>query len=428
MRLRLFILLLVMTLLAACDSTSPPPLPTSALDAQATAAALAADSTEEAIATTTPNFSGRPTLPPPPTATLSPTPTATEIILPTPTPQGFSSLGTIYYIYNTDSIAAVPADDSRPEELIVRFPGGRISDLSASPDGQYLVYVANGVGSAREVFVSSRDGTYTQQVSCLGFGRVLSPVWQPGGDLIAFLASQTETSVMNIYVARLAGAGNCPADNGQALLFSLERPEQSAEGTILVGGLAASDLVWSSDGTRLFYNDDDLFMFALESGTSHLLSEATGFGPEFGLAYSPREEMLYFLHSTRETVAEGLAEMWRVDVSQLADGGTAVPYGLGFTARYLHWSADGSFMVFANNRAIYLYNSTTSGSNALAPVPSYPPSPVFSPDAQHLAWVGVLPENPAVLQIFVSPHSDFAPVQITAHTEGTISDLIWLAG
>lgn len=426
MRLRLFFLLLMMTLLAACDSASPPPLPTSALDAQATAAALTPASTQEADVTPTPNFSGRPTLPPPPTATLSPTPTATEIILPTPTPQGFSSLGTIYYIYNNDSIAAVPADDSHPEELVVRFPGGRISDLSASPDGQYLVYVANGGGSAREVFVSSRDGTYTQQVSCLGFERVLSPVWQPNGDLIAFLASQTETSVLNIYVARLAGAGNCPADNGQALLVGLERPEQSAEGTVIVGGLNARELVWSSDGTRLFYNDDDLFMFTLESRTTRLLSEATGFGPEFGLAYSPRDELLYFLHSTRETTTDGLAEVWRVDVSRSA--ASAAPYKLSYTARYLHWSADGSFMVFTNDRAIYVYNSTTSGSSAFAPAPIYPPAPVFSPDAQNLAWAGVLPENPAVLQIFVSPRENFAPTQITAHTEGMISDLIWLPG
>src|SRR5690606_15909282 len=98
--------------------------------------------------------------------------------LPSATPEGFNPAGTIYYIFNNGSIAALAGDGSREELIAI---GGPFSDLLASPDGQFLLYIAPGAGSSREVFIINRDGTYVQQVSCTGLGYVIHPTWSPDG-------------------------------------------------------------------------------------------------------------------------------------------------------------------------------------------------------------------------------------------------------
>jgi hypothetical protein len=88
------------------------------------------------------------TLPP----TWTPIPSSTP--LPTDTPRPVEdvspNLGTIYYIYNGDSVIAVAVDGSR-QEFILNF--ATISYLTPSPDGELLAFIAPGSGSAYEVWI-----------------------------------------------------------------------------------------------------------------------------------------------------------------------------------------------------------------------------------------------------------------------------------
>lgn len=429
MRLKLIVtkllFLVVLALLAACQS-APPVLPTQALDAQASEEAQA---TIAALSATPTATSARPTLPPEPTATPTFTPEPTRTLRPQDQPtEQTAGGGMIYYIYNQDSIARVPADGSAPSELIVRFNGGRITDLSASPQGDLLTFVAPGAGSAREVFVSNLDGSYVQQVSCLGFSRVRSPAWQPGTDLIAFIAAQTESDPMSIYVARVGGAGNCPADNGQRILVPLQRPVLTAEGEQMVGGLLASELLWSSDGTRLFASDDDIIAVYVPTGGLFTLTDAAGFGPDFSLTYSPQEDLLYYLRSTAPNAqALGTAQVYLVDVSGLAAGETRDPMGGGrLTAGRIRWSADGSAMLIVEGGNISLLTRRTGTAVRITSGLVFPPDPIFSPDNTLIAYIGVTTDPPAQ-QIFVLDRTGANLLQITQHPEGTVQNLVWSA-
>lgn len=415
--------LALLALTAACGTT-PPPLPTLAANALPT---------ETTGATETPTVDvdsgGRPTLPPLPSTTPLPTSTATQTQSPTEpaeTEAVTNSSGIIYYLYNNDAIVSVPADRSRREELLIRANGGRISDVSVSPDGAFFVYVAPGAGSAREVFVSSRDGSYTQRVSCLGFARVLAPVWQPNGDLIAFLAAQTETTPLDIYVARLSGAGNCPTDNGQRLLARLAPETPPTDGSISQAGLNASELIWSSDGTRLFYTDRSVYVVDIASGATLLVSQATGFGPDYSLTFNSADQRLYFLHTTQESAAEGLGQVAVADVRTLSD--ISRRRELSFTGSYLAWGTTGAYMLIVEGSSISVY--TPSGAQTTTTILTgltLPPNPIFSPDDAQIAYIATTAELPNVQQVFVMSRAGDSPTLLTAHSEGTVADLIWLA-
>ena len=106
-----------------------------------------------------------PTLPA--TWTPSPEPTLIPSDTPSPTPEAKTEgSGHLFYIFNGDSVVRLAADGTSEELILV---GNAPADLELSPDGTLLAYTAQGSGSAREVYVSNLDGTYTQQVSCLGF-------------------------------------------------------------------------------------------------------------------------------------------------------------------------------------------------------------------------------------------------------------------
>ena len=94
----------------------------------------------------------RPTLPP--TYTLVSTPTEmTPTVLPETAPESDDTSGSIYFVYNNDSIIAVSGDGLRAEFIYTVGMGIPIEHLTPSPDGEFLAFVAPGSGSAREVWI-----------------------------------------------------------------------------------------------------------------------------------------------------------------------------------------------------------------------------------------------------------------------------------
>jgi hypothetical protein len=410
--MRVYVVILFMIVLGACQPQQPSlVLPTQAdFNAPSTerAATTAANGTIQAAASA--SFRA-PTLPP--TWTPSPEASATPFLTPTPNPSqaAAANRGAIYYIYNGDSIARVPADGSGASELILLASG--IAWLTLSPDGTLLAYAAQGSGSAREVFISSLDGTYRQQISCLGFARMLRPTWNRDSSALAFLAAQTPDGPMDIYVANVVGSNTCPTGNNQRQLTQLASHH--------LGGMA-----WSLNGERIYFSDGALKAVDLHTGFVFNATRVSGWGADTEPLINPRDGLLYFLRP--QEIGRDGGQLFSQDVSQLT-GGLEPPQPTpvsGFYATQMMLSSTGDeFLLAGENGSIVLVNprlgSTLIVVENLASLQS---APVFSPDNQQIAYVALGSVAP---QIYVVGRVNAPAAVITDHTEGTVAELVWAA-
>jgi Tol biopolymer transport system component len=350
----------------------------------------------------------RPTLPPTWTPTDVPTATATEAaVLPTATPEGFRPQGTIYFIYNGDSISELAADGSFEDLVPVPQTGSPITDLELSPDQTLLAYVGAGLGSGREIYTVNRKTLEVQQISQLGFARVLDITWRPDGAGLAFLASQTPDSPLDIYYV------------------SLDRSEQRALTQIASPNLQG--LSWSNDGSRLFFSNGPIYGLDIASGETYELTTPTGFGPDFAPAYSPNGDELFYLKSARDLenrLSGGTISSINVsDLNEPSDEKTAAE----LYARSLRWSVDGQYLIIATENGVYLQN-TFGFATPAARNTQFAPNPALRPDSERVAYVDVSADTPGVAQVFTADRQGAAVEQITRHSEGSITHLVWAAG
>jgi dipeptidyl aminopeptidase/acylaminoacyl peptidase len=402
------LVVLAFLLVAACQPqpSQPQVLPTQ-LDLNAISTADAA--TAAALAPVTP-----PTLPP--TWTPSPPPqlTPTETIaVPTSTPPGSNAIGTIFFIFNGDSIAALSGNGSSETLIVV---GGAPADLTLSPDGTLLAYVAAGAGSAREVYISSLDGSYTQRISCLGFSRVLTPTWRPDSQGLAFFASQTPDGPLDVFSADVAGSGDCPNGNNQRQLTQ-------------VASQNLRDLTWNPSGRWLFFTDGAIL--AVDMSTSEVfppLSHPSGFGPDFSLAHNPRTNQLYYLKTgaSFETGQTG-GNLYLMDTTEVVPNMNELK-GAELFARQIRWNSDGSYLIISTDTNVMLLGSQSGTSVEVVTGSAFAPQPTLSPDSEFVAYVDSNPQTPTIQQVFIVDRLGVASRQITNHQEGTIEDLVWSAG
>jgi Tol biopolymer transport system component len=401
---------MVLALAAACQ----PKQTTSALPTlmQIDAAPTSEATVEAAQARST---SALPTLPPTWTASPPPTqrPTATSPAAGSQTPTASNLTGTIAYIYNGKSIVALSAAN-RAEKLILN--SGAPADLTLSPDGKLLAYVAQGNGSAREVYVINLDGSYIQRVSCLGFARVISPAWKPDSQTLAFAASQTSNGPLGIYTANIAGSGQCPSGNSQNLLVQTDFND-------------LTDMVWTMDGNAVLFASQ--VIYGIDVAKKLLYPPLTvyyGHGPDFSLAPNPRSSLLVYLKPAydRKTNTVG-GQIYQFDTTTL-QGNMQELAGANYGARRLRWSADGSRLLIATDQAAWVQDSQMGTSIQVVKASNFYPQPVFSPDGTSIAYVDGGIEKKTVQQIFVVETAGGTPTQLTAHTEGTMADLNWSPG
>ncbi|RMF78537.1 MAG: WD40 repeat domain-containing protein [Chloroflexi bacterium] len=408
LRLPMFVVVLLL-ILAACDSSSnDAQLPTVAVlptaDDAATVTAQAAAS-QAALAA--------PTLPP--EVTVTPLPTATlppPTPLPTATPEGFSRAGYIYYIFNGDLIIELNVDTG-DEQAIIRFNGAPLDDLALSPDGKLLAYVAPGNGLAREVWVSSRDASYMQQVSCLNFRRVENPTWHPNSNTIAFFAAPNEDDPLNLFIADVIGSGNCPDDNNQRQLTGRNDTDMR-------------DMAWSADGERLFFSDGSLFVYDVTSGRVLApLTEPDAYGPDYAPAPNPVSNELFYLKTQPNFETNRNGGALSFITLEALDSPSLESVGGQLEAESLEWSRDGTRLLIGTRDAVLLFNPEVGTAVALAGEMRFVSPPVFSPDEQQVAYIAPGEETPDVPQIFAVNRDGTQRRQITHHDEGTITDIVW---
>jgi WD40 repeat protein len=396
----IFVLVLCLLALTGCQPAAElAPTPT-LFDLNAAATENAA--TAAALASPTPRGL-------PPTWTPSPEPTIipTDVAqAPTITPAGFNAVGTLYYIFNGDAIVKLIADGSFEELIPIPHIGMGLSDLTMSPDGLSIAYVAPGSGSAREIYITDREGNTTRQVSKLGFARVEALAWRPDSSSIAFLASQAPDSPLDIYIISADGTGQRPLT---------QRASRDLH-----------DLAWNRAGDKLFFNDGPIYALDLATGAvSQPLTSPTGFGSDFGLVHSPTTDELYYFKPFRDfDTSETFNILSYIPTASITETPTELS-GMKLPADYLSFSQDGKFLLVATNDAIWVQNQDFNTAVQILSAGSLAPIPVFSANGEQLAHINN--DAAGVPQIFTLSRQGEGVRQITFHQEGTISDMVWAA-
>jgi WD40 repeat protein len=325
----------------------------------------------------------------------------------TATPEGFRADGTLYYIFDGDAIVELAADGTFEDLLPLPHIGQAISDLVLSPDNQLLAYIAPGAGSAREIYVTDRAGQNTRPVTSLGFSELQRPVWYPDGQSLAFIASQSPEAPDGIYHARIN-------DGGQALVVQLPTTE-------------LRDLAWNLDGSRLFFSDGTIFAYDLATQQlSASLGILSGFGPDFGLVQSPTEPILYYFKPGSNF---GTGERGGV-LNSIDSGGELSDVferpGAALYADVMAYSPSGEFLVISRDEGVWVQTQDLQTASKILQDLPVAPQPVFSPDDERLAYVGL--DAQGVQQIFVIDRRGGDSTQLTFHQDGTVSAIVWASG
>ena len=354
----------------------------------------------------TPTVFTRPTLPPTYTPTTSPTPTATVTV--TPTPEGFNPFGILLYVYNGDSIVRMRGDGSDSELIVTFGVGAEINDLTLSPDGTLLAFTAPGNGSAREVYVANLDGTYLQQVSCLGFSVINHPAWSADSLSLAFTGAQAEGQGENIYSADIAGSGNCPVDNNQRMIVNLDSQ--------FIG-----DIAWDPLGRQMFYSDQAIYSYDFETGeTEGPYTQISGFGSEYNLGFRPNNPgTLTFIRPAAPT-ASHMIETIIVSTST-TETNTYSNFALDYD-----WLARGQFLLLSTDNRVIAIDYNENDSEVLVSGLQIMGQAVFNGRADFISYIDLDPVNPDIQQVFTYDDNTRQTTQITTHPEGTVNDIIWV--
>jgi hypothetical protein len=404
------ILGIVVGLLAACQP-SEPLLPTLAnlsdLQTQAVADAPTALPTTPPTATETPRSL---TLPPTFTPTLIPpteTPTPTRAPS-TPTPNTFEASGTLYYV--VDGRQFVAHDLATDSIRIVReFESGvSIRDLALAPDQSLIAFAAQINPLLSEIFVMDLRGNYVQQISCLRFAHAQRPAWLPDSRRLTWFAAPAEGQPGNVYLASVAGSGDCPQGNGQTILVRLELP-------VFYG------MAWDAD--LLYYiRTDALLTFDPVTQLSATVVPHTGYGPNRFPVLSARGDVAFLVD--RVQPGGQIAANASVYTAPGPDGRRRL-----FSASFppfverIIWSHDGRLLLGIGRDQINSRDTATGAVELLADGLANPVA-AFSPDDRLLAYTA--PAVGGTTQwVLLELSSKRRRILLNTPT-GLISDPIWL--
>lgn len=408
---RLIGIALVISLLAACSQQEQIVIPT-VLDLNMIASEQAATTQAQAATAAALVTATREPLPPTWTPTDAPSPAPTTApdtaLLPaqptatTPPP----ATGMLYYIFNGNTIAYASADGANQGVLSVSQTGSRIADLTASPDGTGLLYVGQSAANTREIFRADLTTTTITAITQLGFGRVFSPVYRPDGEMIAFFASPNPEGPLDIYVATAAG-------NGVRQVAQTNRAVQNS-------------LTWGSDNSNLvFYTDQWVFAVDTESGARYQLTAEDAIGTYTNALHHPYEPILLFLRD-EPVVTTGYfgAFLYRLGTQTLIDFPEKQVDARPGNITSIRWGSDGALLLLLGRDRLIAREWAGGRISEIVVENAAITDAVAHPDGALMAYAA---GQGAAQQIFITPRDDSAaPIQITNHAGGTISNLVWL--
>ncbi len=348
----------------------------------------------------------------PPIPTVSFLPTQEFITVP-------STTGTIYYGFNGDSIAMLAADGSTDELILV---GGKPADIRISPDEQWLAYTADDGEGVREVFAMSlqTEGIPDDQwyrsvrVSCLGFARVVMPVWSADTRILAFAASETVDGTLGIYTAELLGSNQCPMSNHQ-------------RGLVQTSFKDITGLTWNPDNTQLYLTSGAVYAVDTANGTLYPpLTQPTGFGPDSFPLYRPNSTDLYYLKIQRDDITGQVGgALGHVNTGDLSTLPLLEQRGTMVFANRIEFSPDGRFVLASGAQDVSLQNMDAGSAVIVVTGAKFTPQAILSPNSEYIAYVDDSAGSEFVEQVWVVDRRGNNRKQLTTHKEGTIAFLNW---
>ena len=152
----------------------------------------------------------------------------------------------------------------------------------------------------------------------------------------------------------------------------------------------------------------------------------TGFGPDFFPIHSPTEPQLYYLKTEQDfNTGERGGVLSFIDTDKLP----AVPAehpGAKLYVDDLEYSEDGDFLLAAGAPGIWVQANAVQTASKIVDSVAVAPEPTFNSDAERVAYVNL--DGLGVPQIFLIDRRGGDSTQISFHQDGTVTDLVWLAG
>lgn len=225
-----------------------------------------------------------------------------------------------------DAASGLAVVDMRRGGAPVRFwetgPATKLAEPSVSPDGRYVAYTLEQLGSRSVAVMDQATRTY---VFLSGDGTSDQPAWSPVGNRIAFRSSRAGRP--DIWVINADGTG---AVNLTATLPDGWRSEQPA---------------WSPDGTRLVFS-------AGSAGPVQLFTmkpDGTSLQPLlFSTADDTEASWKFDAVVFTRRQADGTSDLYRVAVG----GGPVIQLTHTGQASSPAWSPDGRWIAFADGPAV----------------------------------------------------------------------------
>jgi hypothetical protein len=173
--------------------------------------------------------------------------------------------------------------------------------------------------------------------------------------------------------------GNDPGDRTSILTVELDG--SNSRELVHDAGIV-TDLDWSSDGTRLVYGRDELFVFDPSTGQSTRIAGPDAYGP----SWSPDGSQIAFATDTRGSDAIMVVNADGTDAKVVIEPGD----DLGST----DWSPDGSKILFVgpgpkgadDGWDIYVTNADGSDMTKLTNTPDVDLDPTWSPDGSTILF------------------------------------------
>jgi len=271
-------------------------------------------------------------------------------------------------------ILPVPAGAPR------RLGAVREHDATWSPDGQEIAYA-----TGSELDVMKSDGTESHKLVSVT-GMPVWPRWSPDGKRIRFGLGDPKTNSAALWEVSTNGTNLHP------LLPGWNNPPGECCGN------------WTPDGKYFVFqsirnNRGDLWALRDKQGLfdrgTHDPVQLTAGPMNFWAPVPSKTGKQIFAIG-----AEVKTELVRYD----AKAGQFVPYLHGFTAQNLSFSRDGAWIAYVASSDGTLWRSKLDGSERVQL--TFPPmqtdEPRWSPDGNHIAFVGTAPGRPAKIYLIAA--------------------------
>jgi dipeptidyl aminopeptidase/acylaminoacyl peptidase len=415
-RRKLMLSLLLALLLAGCATPTPVVIPTVVM-LNTVPPEQAATQTAAAYLTQV----SPPTLPP----TWTPVPTPTPEVL-AALPEDTTTTAPDRLLYVADGIlAAVNTDGTEPRALT--GPSG-VRDLALSPDGTQLAFVAQGAGSAYEVYILDLLTGQQRPVTALGFAEMHDPAWHPNGQLLAFAAGQYAGQAREIYTVRPDGQG---IQQRTVLARSVVEGTPTGDGSdaalFSVDATLVSSPVFTLDGASIIFAAPGLNKLDLSTDAIEVLAIYSGFGSDTNVRWRPGTDDLIYIRPTSSAAGYMGGPLHEIDMENFVPN-TVPPMIADVFAQGFACSADGRRVVIAADFSLYLFDYSSRSVRKLLDTGSILPQAAINPDGSQIAYIGGSISGGDVPQMIITDATGRNPRVVMDVPAQTLDELLWIPG